>query len=260
MAFLKNNVASKIPLITQDNDVPDAGVRRCYIGTHNYRAGRAAGALVAKAFPKGATIAIFVGQSDAPNAVERRQGVLDFLAGKKQDEMTDRDPFDATNLKIGPYTLLETRTDGTQEAVCQKIAEDFLTRNPKVDCLVGLWEYNPPALLRAVNKSQLKTKPAIVAFDESYDTLKAIQAGDIVGTIVQDPFNFGYESIKILAALAKNDESVLKNHKNIDKNNNIFIPHRIITKEAGEMTIDGQATRTLFVDDFYKDLKSLKGD
>src|SRR5262249_31398942 len=49
MGFLKNKVASTIPLVTQDNDVPDSTVRRCYIGTHNYRAGRAAGALVAKA-------------------------------------------------------------------------------------------------------------------------------------------------------------------------------------------------------------------
>ena len=43
MAFLKNNVANKIPFLTHDNDVPDPTVRRCYIGTHNYRAGRAAG-------------------------------------------------------------------------------------------------------------------------------------------------------------------------------------------------------------------------
>lgn len=260
MAFLKNNVAAKIPFLTHDNDVPDPTVRRCYIGTHNYRAGRAAGALVARALPNGGKIAIFVGQSDAPNAIERRQGVLDFLAGKKQDEMTERDPFDATNLKVGEFVLLETKTDGTQEANCQKIAEDLLTRNPNVDCLIGLWEYNPPALLRAVEKSQLKTKPVIVGFDESYDTLKAIQKGTVVGTVVQDPFNFGYESVKILASLVKGDDSVLKNHKNIDKDNNIFIKHRVITKEAGDMSIDGQTVRTIFVDDFYAETKKLKGD
>src|SRR6202035_1811991 len=33
--FLKNKVSSQIPLLTQDNDVPDPSVRRCYIGTHN---------------------------------------------------------------------------------------------------------------------------------------------------------------------------------------------------------------------------------
>lgn len=258
--FLRSKVASEIPLVTQDNDVPDPSVRRCYIGTHNYRAGRAAGALVKKALPKGGKIAIFVGQSDAPNAIERRQGVIDFLAGREQSEMSKRDSFDVTDLKIGAYLLIETRTDGGQRAVCQRAAEDFLTRKPDVECLVGLWAYNPPALLRAVEDSKLEKRPHIVAFDEDYDTLKAIQNGSIIGTIVQDPFNFGYESIKILAGLAKGDDSVLRNRKDIDKNNNIFIPHRIISKAVEDMSIDGQATKTIFVNDFLAELKKLKGD
>ena len=76
---------------------------------------------------------------------------------------------------------------------------------------------------------------------------------------MQDPYNFGYELVRILASLVKNDDSVLKNHKNIDKNNNIFIMHRVITPQAEDLTIDGQTVRTLFVDDFYELTKKLKG-
>ena len=57
-----------------------------YIGTHNYRAGRAVGELVTKAVPKGGKFAIFVGKMDVANAVERRQGVLDYLAGPKTEK------------------------------------------------------------------------------------------------------------------------------------------------------------------------------
>src|SRR5262249_7287193 len=126
VGFLKSKVTPKVHLVCADNDVPDPEARRCYVGTHNYRAGRAAGALVEKALPKGGKIAIFVGQLDAPNAVERRQGLLDYLAGKKQDEMDKKDDLNATNLEIGKYVLIDTRTDDNKEAVCQEKAQEIL--------------------------------------------------------------------------------------------------------------------------------------
>ena len=77
-----NEIADRVPLITQDNDAPKTK-RKCYIGTDNYEAGRAVGKLVQEAMPDGGSIAIFVGQPDPINAQQRRQGVLDELAGKK---------------------------------------------------------------------------------------------------------------------------------------------------------------------------------
>jgi len=73
-------IAAEMPVICVDNDAPTSK-RRFYIGTNNVKAGKAVGELVKKVMPNG-TIAIFVGKSDAPNAIERRQGVLDELAGE----------------------------------------------------------------------------------------------------------------------------------------------------------------------------------
>ena len=254
--FLKNKVASKIPLVTQDNDVPDPSVRRCYIGTHNYRAGRAAGALVEKAKPNGGKIAIFVGQMDAPNAVERRQGLLDFLAGIQQTEIGAKTPPDAANVAFGKYTLVATRTDDGLESNCLNKAQEILLVHPDIDCLIGLWEYNPPALLRAVKGS--KSKPKIVGFDENFQTLEGIQSGEIIGTVVQNPYEFGYQSIKILAGLARGDDSVLKNRKDIDAQNRIYIPHRIIVKNPGNTAIGDSPT--LDVEVFFPEMKKLKGE
>ncbi|MER3441900.1 MAG: hypothetical protein C4296_11110 [Gemmataceae bacterium] len=69
----------KIPVITQDSDLPPGSKRICYIGTNNYEAGRAAGQLVREVLPEGGKIAIFVGKLDVQNAVDRRRGVLDAL-------------------------------------------------------------------------------------------------------------------------------------------------------------------------------------
>src|SRR5262249_39480547 len=149
-----------------------------------YRAGRAAGKLVTEAAPKGGKIIIFVGKMDVQNAVERRQGVIDFLrdhgAGKKIDEdaaeIGELDDPEATDLKAGNYIVIKTQTDDVKRELCQQRAGQLLTRNKDVVCLIGLWEYNPPALIKAVESlEEGQSKPAIVAFDENYETLDGIK-------------------------------------------------------------------------------------
>lgn len=244
-SFLRG-VFKRVPLITQDSDVPDPSARFCYIGTNNYKAGWAAGELVKEVVKDGGKIVIFVGKLDVQNAVERRQGVLDALAGRKDNEsLTHVDEPDAANLKVGNYILLDTKTDGGERNICQQRAEEILTKYPDVACLVGLWEYNPPAMLQAVRDSKNAAKPAIIGFDENYETLQGIQKGFVHATVVQDPYTFGFEAVKILAALADGKRDVLLGRKDIDDQNRIFIPHRVINKEN--------------VDDFYKKLQELKG-
>lgn len=235
--FFKDTVAKKMALVMADNDLPDPSARRCYIGTHNYRAGLAAGELVKKALPKGGKIAIFVGKMDASNAKERRQGVLDVLTGKGEGakEMAALTPADAADLDLGHgFFLIGTRTDNSKEPECQAKAEDLLNKHADVACLIGLWEYNPPALLRAVHNSKNKAKPVIVAFDENPQTLEGIRKGEIAGTVVQNPFEFGYQSVKILAGFARGKNDVLKDYPNITKDNQIYIDHRVITRDNVE--------------------------
>ena len=49
----------------------------------------------------------------------------------------------------------------------------------------------------------------IIAFDEEDETLQGITDGHIYGTVVQNPYQYGYESVRILAGLARGDQSVL---------------------------------------------------
>jgi ribose transport system substrate-binding protein len=219
-------VATKVPFITQDSDVPDTSARRCYIGTDNYKAGRAVGELVKKAVPEGGELVIYVGKLDVQNAVERRQGVLDELAGKEKGK---GDPAEKDH-KYGKFTLLDTMTDDGHREKCQANVEDTLVKHPEVACLVGLWEYNPPAILRAVTAAKKLGKVTIVGFDENDETLDGIKNGHVYATVVQDPYMFGYEAIKILAALARNDDSVLKGPE-IDSEGRLYVSHKVIDKD-----------------------------
>jgi ribose transport system substrate-binding protein len=229
MSDYLGSVNKKVPVLVVDSDIPDMSARRGYLGTHNYRAGRAVGELLAKAVPQGGKFVVFVGALDVSNAVERRQGLLDYLAGLDQTEIKDKTPADARDLQVGKFTLIDTRTDDRSAQRCQELCEDLLTKNPDVAALVGLWEYNPPALLRAVDK--MKSKAIVVAFDENDNTLQGIKDGKVAGTVVQSPYDFGKQSMHILAALAKGDQNALKTYPGIDANNRIFVPHRVITLE-----------------------------
>jgi ribose transport system substrate-binding protein len=215
-----DEIAAKVPLITQDNDAPDTK-RLCYIGTDNYEAGKAAGRLVKEALPDGGVVAIFVGDLVPLNAQQRRQGVLDELAGTK----------DAKGETFGKYRLHKTYTDqpeGPQKA--KENAELAVTelQKEKNVCFVGLWAYNPPAILAAVKDKDKVGQIKIVGFDEDPATLQGIVDGAIHGTIVQQPFLFGYESVKLMAALAKGDKSV------IPPSGIRHVPHMVITKEGGK--------------------------
>jgi ribose transport system substrate-binding protein len=252
-AELLDEIAGKIPLITQDNDAPNTK-RKCYIGTNNYKAGRAVGELVKEAMPEGGTVALFVGDTKPLNARQRCWGVLDVLAGK--DDRKDVDDLDVPpkeETTYGKYVVAGTYTDQPQgETKAQQNAQTALSQLKDRDklCFVGLWAYNPPAILTAledkikkgvIREGQVK----VVAFDENADTLQGIIDNKVHATVVQDPFKFGYESVRIMAGLAKGDQSVLPKGGILD------VPHRIITRDGGKDRIK--------VADFQAEMKKLLG-
>ena len=203
-----NAAAAKVNLITQDSDAPQSN-RACYIGTNNYEAGVAAGELIKKTLPGGGKIMLFVGTLDAQNAQDRKKGIEDTL-------------------KDTPVQIVATRTDETDRVKAKANAQDALVTIPDLACLVGLWSYNGPAILNGVRDSGKLGQVKIVCFDEEDETLRGVKEGNIAGTIVQQPFEFGYQSVKLLAALANGDKSVIPPGKQI------FIPVKTITQENVE--------------------------
>jgi ribose transport system substrate-binding protein len=240
-------IAGKVSLITQDNDAPGTD-RLCYIGTNNYKAGRAVGQLVKEAMPDGGVLAIFVGQTEPLNARQRRQGLLDELADKPEPADINEFENGKDGDTYGKYRLHRTYTDqpiGAQRAT--QNATDALTELGKEKnlCLIGLWAYNPPAILTAAKDKDMLGKVKIVGFDENDATLQGIADGHIHATVVQNPFEFGYQAVKIMASLAKGDKSILP------KDGIVYVPHRVITKEGGKDRVA--------VDKFQKEMKELLG-
>ncbi|MGH7975153.1 MAG: substrate-binding domain-containing protein [Limisphaerales bacterium] len=198
-----NKIASQTLLICTDSDAP-ASKRVCYIGTDNIQSGVEVGKLIKQALPNGGNIMLFVGHADAQNAKERYAGIEKELAG--------------SNIHI-----LGTRTDDTDPVRAQKNAEDTLVKYPDIACLVGLWNYNGPAILNAVRAAGKIGKVKIVCFDAEEDTIAGIASGGIFGTVVQNPYEFGKEAIIRMDKYLHGDKSQLSGK--------IYIPTRAITKD-----------------------------
>jgi ribose transport system substrate-binding protein len=198
-----NKVAAKAALFTTDSDAPQSN-RAVYIGTDNVAAGRQAGEEIKKALPKGGKIMMFVGTMDADNARERVQGIKDVLSG-------------------GNIQILDIRTDGVDFAKAKSNVQDALAKGG-VDCLVGLYSYNTPQIYSAVKDAGKVGSVKIVGFDEDPQTLRGVADGTIQSTIVQQPFEFGYQSMVDMIKYINGDKSF------IPQNKLIIIPTRVIEK------------------------------
>ncbi|MBN8872813.1 MAG: sugar-binding protein [Rhodospirillales bacterium] len=198
-----NKVAGKAVLFTTDSDAPQSN-RVAYIGTDNVAAGRQAGEQIKKALPNGGKVMLFVGTMDADNARERVQGIKEALNGSN-------------------ITILDIRTDGVDFAKAKANVQDALARGG-VDCLVGLYSYNTPQIYSAVKEAGKAGQVKIVGFDEDPQTLRGVADGTILSTVVQQPFEFGYQSMIDMIKYMNGDKSF------IPANKLIIIPTRVIDK------------------------------
>jgi ribose transport system substrate-binding protein len=214
-----DEVAARAVVFTHDSDAPNSK-RECYVGTDNVAAGRQAGDLIKEALPQGGKIALFVGQLDARNAQERLQGIKESIAGTKIE-------------------ILDVRTDETDRVRAKANVSETLIRHPDVAALVGLWSYNAPAILNAVRDAGKANKIKIIAFDEEAETLTGVKSGEIVGTVVQQPFEFGYQSMMLMAKVLAGDRS------GIPASRQVFVPTMVIRQDT--------------VDDFRAKVEAIRG-
>ena len=202
-AFL-DRIASQTLLICHDSDAPQSK-RVAYIGTDNFAAGVEAGKLLKEALPNGGKIMAFVGNTDAENASQRLGGI------KKQ--------LEGSNIEI-----IDVRTDDTDTVRAQKNVEDTLVKHPDIAGMVGLYNYNGPAILNAVRGAGKAGKVKIVCFDENDETLEGVASGDIHGTVVQQPYEFGKQAIIKMAKHLGGDKEALAEGKQI-------VPTRSLKKD-----------------------------
>jgi len=181
--------------------------------------------LVKEAIPDGGEVMIFVGRLEQLNARQRRQGVIDELLNRGH-QILGQVKFDevAKEFKGDKYTVLDTRTDNFDKAKAKANAEDAITKYKNLACMVGLFAYNPPACIDAIREAGKLDQIKVCGFDEQESFLQAIKDGHAHGTISQQPWNYGYNSVKLLKSIMDGDSSAIPANRFID------VGYKVITK------------------------------
>jgi ribose transport system substrate-binding protein len=197
-----NAIGSKVPLFTTDSDAPDTN-RIAYIGSSNTDAGKQAGEIALKALPEGGRCIGFVGLPGADNARERIEGMKSVIAGSKVE-------------------LVDVRGDDIDMTRAKRNVEDALAADPDIDCMVGFYSYNPPRIYEVLKEAGKLGEITVIAFDEDPITLGGVREGTIAGTVVQQPYEWGYQGMKLMAKVLEGDKS------GIPENKLVIVPTKII--------------------------------
>jgi ribose transport system substrate-binding protein len=205
----------------------------------NYQAGLVCGKTFRDAMPDGGKIMIFVGRVDQDNAKRRRQGFIDGFLGRTPDPARDDPSAGEISSDDKKFLILGTMLDQFDMIKAKQNVEDAVTRYPDITGMVGLFEYNPQMIIEALGPLHKLGKVKIMGFDENFTTLQGILDGNVVATVVQNPYQYGYQSIHVLNELHKGNKSVIPPSGFID------IPLRVITKSN--------------VDGFWAECKKLLG-
>jgi ribose transport system substrate-binding protein len=189
-----NRIAAQVPLFTTDSDAPDSD-RLAYLGSSNTLAGVQAGEEMVKAMAGAEAKCMgFVGFLGADNAVERIAGFRQAIEGSGIE-------------------LVDVRGDDVDFTRARTNVDDVIVANPEINCMVGFYSYNPPKIYEALQAAGKLGEITVVAFDEDPVTLGAVREGSFAATVVQQPFEWGYQGMKLMAAYLEGDSSMIPEDK-----------------------------------------------
>ena len=142
-------------------------------------------------------------------------------------------------IKGSKVELVDVRGDEIDQGRAKRNVEDVLAAMPDVSCLVGFYSYNTPRIYEVLKEAGKLGKIKIIGFDEDPITLGGVKEGSIVGTVVQQPFEWGYQGMKLMAKYLEGDKSGIPAERH---------HHR-----------SRQGHRQVNVDDFMGDMKKMMG-
>jgi ribose transport system substrate-binding protein len=186
-----------VKVITVDSDVNRKDYRDArsfYIGTDNIVGGRALGTAVkslleAKGKKAGGYVQ-YAGFTDVDNARARMDGVKEAIgeAYKELDRMPDGMAIDKAR-------------DNVRSAI---------QNHNELVSHVGIWAYNAPAIADVVKETGTREKFVVGTFDAQDLAIAAMEKGNIDVMVVQNPFDMGVQTVKLLKAMIQDDQTTIK--------------------------------------------------
>jgi ribose transport system substrate-binding protein len=186
-----------VKIIAVDGDVNRKDYRDArsyYIGTENLVAGRALGTaakaiLNAKGVKEGGYVD-YVGETENDNARSRMDGFKEAMGSA--------------------YTELDRMADGVDHTRSRDNVRSAIQNHKNLVAHVGIWAYNAPAIADVVKETGTRDKVTVATFDAQDLAIRAMENGFIDVMVVQNPFDMGVQTVRVLKAMIQDDQATLK--------------------------------------------------
>lgn len=179
ISIIKKAIDIGIPVITIDTDAKKSK-RIAYVGTNNMEAGSYAGQKLAEISMEKATIGIIMAGKTVTSQVERVDGFKQYISGHDY-------------MKI---VAVESSNSDIIEA--ELVAKKMISEHPEIDAIYCTSSVDGIGAARAVVDDKKIGKMKIVCFDDLPETLDYIKQNIIQASIVQKPYQMGYDSVNLM--------------------------------------------------------------
>ena len=193
---MRNLAAKGVHVITVDGDVNRDTLRDArpyYIGTDNVVAGgvlgRAAAMLLAERGLTEGGYVQFAGFTDNDNARARMNGFQEAVGEG--------------------FSQVDRMSDAMDLSKARDNVRASLVNHPDLVALVGIWAYNAPAIAEVVEERGAREQTTVVTFDAQAAAIEQMAGGGIDAMVVQNPFEMGVKSVKLLLAMLDGDSDTI---------------------------------------------------
>lgn len=191
-----------IPSVYVDRGTDGQDQARAIIATDNYMAGRRAAQQLIKRIGRDGTVAILRMHKGVISTTAREKGFVEAA--------------EEAGLKIELDTYL-----GLTTGDAMRTSRRIISRLRKVDGIFTPNESTTQGVLISLSQNPNLPRPIHIGFDFNENIAQAIDNGFLYATIVQDPYQMGYQGVEL----------VTQDHEILPKQRKIMIPISIVTKE-----------------------------
>jgi len=176
----------KIPVVIFDSGLKSEDYVS-YVATDNYKGGTLAGEHLAKLLGGKGKVAL-----------------LRYMEGSASTDERERGFLDAVKKHPGLEVASQNQYAGATSDSAQKASENLLNalRGPEgglaIDGIFCPNESSAFGMLRALQGAKLAGKVKFVGFDSSEKIVAALKAGELHGTVLQNPVKMGYLAVKTM--------------------------------------------------------------
>ena len=182
-ACVKRAAETGVPVVVIDSGLAETEHFVKYVATNNYEGG----CLAAKHL-----------HSRLPEEKKKQPKLILFRYAVGSESTDERERgFEETMKRICPEAIwlsTDKYAGSTRDSAMREAGPLVLQFGLQVDAIFAPNESSASGMLDVLRSHGLNRKVLLMAFDASKPLLQAIQEGDVVGSILQDPYRMGYVS------------------------------------------------------------------